>query len=203
MDNNSVSTEIERYLEYKLNLGESELKKELLRNLDFCTAEKGAHLLETGERPDQLYILWSGICRGFLVDENGQDTTDCFAVHRGDVLWGCGPLDEPSIIGMEALTDCELLQISMEELLRMMQKCDGMRMINRCLSQALEEHWTMRLMLCQNDAMKRYLWFLDRYPGLVDQVNKRHIASFLGMTPVSLSRLRKKLREREDAAAIS
>ena len=43
--------------------------------------------------------------------------------------------------------------------------------------------------------MERYQWFLARYPGLISTVNNKHIASFLGMTPVTLSRLRRQVRE--------
>ena len=160
-----------------------------------CELAKGTQIQKMGEYGTHLSILWSGICRGYLEDENGQDTTDCFAMKRGSVLWGCGPLNEPSVIGVEALTDCRVIQMPMEPLLKLAEHCEGMRILNKCLTQALEMHWNMRQNLCQGDAMKRYRWFLEEYPGLVDQVNKRHIASFLRMTPVSLSRLRKKLRE--------
>ena len=196
VDNSSV--DIRKFFQDKFQIENPEALKWAEGLVSFRTVHRGEKLLEAGEVPVHLSILWSGICRGFLVDENGHDTTDCFSVERGDVLWGCGPLDEPSIIGMEALTECELIQIPMESLLKRMGNCNVMRIINRCLSEALERHWNIRFILCQGDAMKRYLWFLKTYPGLVDQVNKRHIASFLGMTAVSLSRLRKRLREDSD-----
>lgn len=45
-------------------------------------------------------------------------------------------------------------------------------------------------------ASERYRWFLSNYPGLIDRVPHRHIASFLNMTPVTLSRLRRAEREK-------
>ncbi|MEQ2617002.1 hypothetical protein AAAT94_07475 [Intestinimonas aquisgranensis] len=42
--------------------------------------------------------------------------------------------------------------------------------------------------------MERYQWFLEAYPGLIDQVTHRYVASFLEMSPVTLSRLRSALR---------
>ena len=44
--------------------------------------------------------------------------------------------------------------------------------------------------LSQGDATERFEWFCKEYPGMVDVVNNRYIASFLGITPVTLSRLR-------------
>ena len=49
--------------------------------------------------------------------------------------------------------------------------------------------------------MGRYQWFLKKYPGLIDEVSNKHIASFLGMTPVTLSRLRQKLKELTGSAS--
>ncbi|MCR4905607.1 MAG: hypothetical protein K6A33_05950 [Clostridiales bacterium] len=45
------------------------------------------------------------------------------------------------------------------------------------------------VLLCMS-ASERYDWFLENYPGLIDRVQHRRIASFLNMTPVSLSRIR-------------
>jgi len=43
------------------------------------------------------------------------------------------------------------------------------------------------------DSAERYMQFLAQYPGLEKRVKQYHIASYLGITPVSLSRIRKKL----------
>ncbi len=61
---------------------------------------------------------------------------------------------------------------------------------NELLQAALRSHWEMKTMICQHTAMERYQWFLQAYPGLVKKVNGKHIASFLGMNPVTLSRLK-------------
>ena len=50
--------------------------------------------------------------------------------------------------------------------------------------------------------MQRYQWFLENYPGLIHTLNNKHIASFLGMTPVTLSRLRHQLRKTEKVAEV-
>ena len=54
-----------------------------------------------------------------------------------------------------------------------------------------------RHILSSYSAMQRYQWFLEEYPGIIHRVSHKYIASFLGMTPVTLSRLRKTLREEE------
>ena len=59
---------------------------------------------------------------------------------------------------------------------------------------AWQEHWEIRRLLSQKRGRDRYLWFLDRYRDIVDKVPNRYVASLLGMTPVSLSRLRSELK---------
>ena len=65
----------------------------------------------------------------------------------------------------------------------------------RLLIEAMDKQWQLKKVLNQCTAMQRYQWFLEEYPGLIRKVNHRHIASFLGMTPVTLSRLRRAIRE--------
>lgn len=56
----------------------------------------------------------------------------------------------------------------------------------------------MKHVMCFSRAKKRYLWFLENYDGLIDVVRHKDIASFLGIEPESLSRIRRQLAaERE------
>lgn len=61
----------------------------------------------------------------------------------------------------------------------------------RVICQHCEQLLESLVMLKEKD----YRRFLKEYPGLIDAVSNKHVASFLGMTPVPLSRLRRKLRE--------
>lgn len=54
----------------------------------------------------------------------------------------------------------------------------------------LKYHWETKKMLYLRTAKERYEWFMKEYPGLIDKVNHAKIASFLNITPVTLSRVR-------------
>lgn len=152
-------------------------------------------MLEIGELQTQVSFLIKGILRGFWVDVNGRDITDCFAFRCGDVVTGCDDFKEPAQINIEALTNCELIQIPVSVLEELMQQYPTLLQVyNKLLRQALKRHWETKKVIYQL-AMQRYQWFLATYPGLIDMVSNKYIASYLGITPVTLSRLRRRLRE--------
>lgn len=66
-------------------------------------------------------------------------------------------------------------------------------MITKLLTNAFDEHYLHKIVIQTYDAEQRYIWFLKHYRGLIDKVPHRYIASYLGMTTVTLSRVRSSL----------
>lgn len=166
------------------------------------TLKKGERLIEAGERHETISFLVDGVLRGFLVDVNGRDITDCFVFQPGQAAVGCHGIEDISPVNIEAMTDCELVQIPTTLVKTLMEAYpDLMQIYNNYLIQALERHWELKMTVYRYTAMERYQWFLNTYPGLIDTVSNKHIASFLAMTPVTLSRLRRQLREESPKAA--
>ena len=155
-------------------------------------------LIREGERQEHFVFLLEGVLRGFFLDINGREITDCFLFQCGTPAMASAVLDEPTVVSIEAVTDCNLLVIEVRALMQLLQECTELVWIyNALLIQSLQGHWKIKTMVCQHTAMERYQWFLQAYPGLIDQMNNKHIASFLGMTPVKLSRLRRTMREND------
>lgn len=160
---------------------------------------KGSIVVESGERQTQLPLLLKGVFRGYLLDADGRDITDCFVFRSGDAVVGCNGLGEPSYVCFEAITGCEVLMLPMDATLELLDTdLAMMRLYNHYLREALGRHWEEKILLHRCSAMQRYRWFLQNYPGMIDSVSNKHIASFLGMTPVTLSRLRRQMREGTD-----
>ena len=157
--------------------------------------DKGDFLVREGETMTQITFLLSGILRGFFLDYNGRDITDCFGVRCGAPAVATFRLDAPSPISIQALTDTRILSIPMAEARDLLEH--DVRLVylyNQLLQASMEEHWHLKTVLHKRSAMERYQWFLETYPGLIDQVTHRYVASFLEMSPVTLSRLRSALR---------
>lgn len=100
-------------------------------------------------------------------------------------------------INFEAVTDCVLLSIPTQLLVEQFQQSAELQQLySSYLLEKLKLERELKLLLGISSAMERYQWFLRRYPELADVVSIKHIASFLCMSPVSLSRLRGQLRKR-------
>lgn len=157
---------------------------------------RGELLMREGMLPDMVPILVRGIVRGFYFDVDGQEITDCFAVQAGSPVMAAAGLRVPSPLYLDVLTDSDFLTISIPEVQRLLdQYPELLRLYNRLLIQSFSTHWEIKAILRRGTAMERYQWFLHTYPGLIDRISNKYVASFLGMTPVTLSRLRRVLRE--------
>lgn len=188
--------------EKTLGLTDPDLIQELI---DACTPlhlKAGDFLIREGDMPAVVPFLLKGIVRGFLFDVNGREITDCFAVQPGIPVMTSADLRVPSPFSMEAMVDSEFLTIPIVEIQRLLEKYPELQQLyNQLLIFSFSMHWKIKLTLCRNTAMQKYQWFLEKYPGLIDQISNKCIASFLGITPVTLSKLRRVLREKENKNA--
>ena len=186
------------FLENNLHLTDERVIRQALGAAKIETLKKGELLLESGQSMTHLTFLIQGVLRGFLIDMNGKDITDCFAFQAGDAAMPCQRLDQKSRISIEAVTPCEVIKFPISLVLEWMRNYpELLELYNRLLVQALERHWEVKMLMYRYTAMQLYQWFLKHYPQLSRQVSSRHIASFLGMTPVTLSRLRGKIRKQK------
>ena len=154
--------------------------------------------MEEGEIQSLLFFMIEGVVRGYVIKADGQDITDCFVYKYGDVAVGINGLTGPSRINIETMSDCKLLVLPASLILSLMEESqEVLQLYNKLLLIGLDRHWQEKINLLSCSAMQRYLWFLENYPNLIDLVGNKYIASFLGMTPATLSRLRRRLREME------
>ena len=157
--------------------------------------KKRQFLLQEGDICRHIAFVNSGCLRAYTVDHKGEEHIIQFAIED----WWISDLNSyltgsPATYNIDALQDSEVLLLeksardklleavpSIERFFRLLQEANYIathRRINNSLSASAEE---------------RYLQFIKTYPALVEQVPQGHIASYLGITPQSLSRIRKEL----------
>lgn len=178
------------FLQEHFDISNTDLLRSLAEHSDILNIPRKNKFHVLGELSPTLDILVDGLVRGFFPDGSGNEITDCFAFAPGTPLVTSIELGGPSVINLEALTDVTLLSIPISYLLTLMEEPVVLRLVISFLTLALQRHWEVKMVLAQRSTKARYDWFLEKYPGLIDQVSHQYIASFLGVSPVTLSRTR-------------
>ena len=189
--------ELQNFYVETLKISNTRLVQTLTENSYIKFIKKGDMLQHIGSISTELYFLLKGLLRGFLLDAKGKEVTDCFIYTHGAPVVSSVDLGTPSLVYIEALEDSKLISIPFSVVLPLIENSlELTTLYNRLLSNSLKMHWENKTALVQYAAAERYQWFLENYPGLIERVNHRYIASFLGITPVSLSRVRRLFRNK-------
>ncbi|WP_272150397.1 Crp/Fnr family transcriptional regulator [Tenacibaculum aiptasiae] len=154
---------------------------------------KDHKLVDLNQTPTNFYILKSGVVRSFLVDEKGKEYTKTIFVPittTGNL--GALITNTPSNLIYECLTDCEVLECNYQSFYSLSLKYHDLSIFHY----KVLEHIYMReeakiLELSILDASQRYEKLKKRLPNIDNLINQYHIASYLNITPVQLSRIRK------------
>lgn len=174
------------------------LIQQLCEITNYRILEKGDIIVDIGCMQKEIYLLESGIVRGTLLDADGNEITDCFIFQKGQIALANSRIDVEAVSPLRievAIRSC-FFCLPIREIFGMIEQYQEITLTYvRLLIEAMDKQWQLKKVLNQCTAMQRYQWFIEEYPGLIRKVNHRHIASFLGMTPVTLSRLRRAIRE--------
>ncbi len=189
------NVDVKSFLENVLGLSDPSLVGFLEGRMKLVRVKKGDVLQKIGMPVKEIGFLVSGIVRGYYTDANGNEATDCFVVVPGSPAVSCMALDKPSPLAFEALEESVLYSIDMETVMELLRKSpEVLALENRLLRESLKMHWEREMLLAQCSAAERYQAFLKKFPGLIDRINHKMVASFLGITPVQLSRVRHSLK---------
>lgn len=169
--------------------------KAFRQHLELRHYKKGDIVFDVGDVVPYIYIMVNGIARGYTLTKDGERITNCFGYKLCDTNVG-QPFDfvSPTYAGFEYLTAGKAFILSKQGYEYIVGNFPEVAaMITKLLTNAFDEHYLHKIVIQTYDAEQRYIWFLKHYRGLIDKVPHRYIASYLGMTTVTLSRVRSSL----------
>jgi CRP-like cAMP-binding protein len=155
---------------------------------------KGDFFIKENQLCNQVGFLNKGIARVFYVID-GKEITSYFNTEKRN-LFVCSFTSflsrKPSFENIHFLDDAELLMLDHEELQRLYEKSPAIQKLGRLMAEynyvlSMERIYSLQ----HSSALERYNNLLKIYPGLMNEVPHHYIASYLGITPESLSRIRK------------
>lgn len=192
-----MDSRIYDFLINEIGLEDKEMIDQFANKCKIVTFRKRETIIYQNERPKYVPFLCSGIVRGFLVDEKNHELTDCFCQKFGEAVVASLPFDAPASFSMQAVVDSEIFLFPVSDLVDLVNRDPTMMALyNILLQESAKRHFDMKYNFMRFNNAQRYEWFLKEYPGLIDKVAHKYIASFLSMSEVSLSRVRKELAQR-------
>lgn len=169
-----------------------ECKSEFFTNSRILTLKKGEILVKEGQYADKAYFIVSGSTRAYYLSD-GKDITDWFAFEN-DFICAINSFFQniPSPHFIEVLEETILLVISRECLLKLSDKYhDFERLTNRVATKTMLKLQARIVSMQFQSAEQKYENILLAYPNITQRVQLTHIASYIGITLETLSRIRK------------
>jgi len=187
--------EIEKHLQSYLGIPEKEVEK-ISSYFNLVEMERDTYLIKSGKYNPGLSFVQQGYLRIFTIDEaSGKEITQWISC-PGTFVTDAAALffDGPARWDIQAVSDCKLLSISQENFKKIGDHISNWPHLEKLFLakcfMTLEDRVFSHLSLSSED---RYKMFFQYNPELFNNVPLQYIASMLGMTPETFSRIRKKL----------
>lgn len=174
-----------------------EEQKLIESNFQRKKCKKGDFLLNAGEVALEQYYVLTGCLRVFFRDNLGKEHTLQFAIHD---WWICDYTayfsESKATMTIECITDAKLFRIRKKDLDKLYKEVPVLETFFReKLQNAYASFQTRILRSFSKTTKERYLEFINSYPEIEGMVKNYHIASYLGVTTETISRVRKNIEK--------
>lgn len=157
--------------------------------------KKGEFLLKEGKTANEYFLLEKGLIRAFVNDfDNNEITTEFFCENEIVIVPSSLFQRIPSKENLQALTDCVLWKIDFDKSQELFHSIEGMKEWGRAwFTFQLFTLKQRSLEMITETAKNRYLKLMKEKPQILQNAPLKQIATFLGITDTSLSRIRKEI----------
>lgn len=180
---------------YQLRLS-SEILEWIVKLSTFRIIEKGTLIQHIGEKTDTAALVLDGMTRCYYIDSDDNDITRGFSITgtlcMDEGMFGYGE----SLTEWETLTDTTLMLFNVGEIKLLINENDALKSAYiQLLENALKYKIYRENGFLVESASERYLHFRKMFPETCQTVKQQYIATYLGIAPESLSRIKRTLKE--------
>ncbi|MDB5227708.1 MAG: cAMP-binding domain of or a regulatory subunit of cAMP-dependent protein kinase [Bacteroidota bacterium] len=188
-----MTTELKSFISEYVHLPDDELDS-IAAKFRTRTLKKNAYLLREGETCKDLIFVQKGCLRLYYVSED-IEVSVWFAMKHSSAIEIYSFISEtPTNYFMQAIEDTEILYLPKTELNKLYHTHPKMQEMMRKFWEDVILHLLQRFTALQRDsAEQRYLDLLSK-PDYLQTIPQKYLASFIGVTPTSLSRIKKNIR---------
>jgi CRP-like cAMP-binding protein len=156
--------------------------------------KKGTHLLQAGQRSTDTYFVVEGCIREYIMNDGEEKTTNFFTENQWVIsLTNFNP-DTPVQHNLVCAEDCVLVVGNEQQAQEMFKQFPRFETISRAVMEAVfGEQKTVLLAWLTDSPEQRYLKLMHTRPDLLQRIPQYQLASYIGVKPESLSRIRKRL----------
>jgi CRP-like cAMP-binding protein len=172
-------------------------RDKLLGYFSYRGIPAGTLLLSEGEVATKLFYVIRRCLRTYFIKENGSEVTSQFFLENQMVAsFESAMTGTPSRSYIEAIEDSAIAYIQVKNLIKTIQECASVRnYFNRFIMARLMYYMNQHASFILDNPEKRYIKLMKENPEIVSRVPQQYIASYLGVTPVSLSRIKSRLKK--------
>lgn len=157
--------------------------------------KKGDKIFKSGDTKKKVYMILKGIVRGYIINYQGRELTT-FLYQENEAFMAYEPLilNKPTNHTFECLAATEVLSFDFADLEALVKINDNVKKVKDSIIMdnllfAIQRNESF----IRESPEKRYLSFMKNHGELLQRVSQKHIASYLGITAVSFSRLKKRI----------
>ncbi|WP_223605420.1 Crp/Fnr family transcriptional regulator [Chryseobacterium sp. OSA05B] len=169
--------------------------EEIFQAHEKVSFQKGDMILEEGKTANEYYILEKGLARSYVNDFNGNEVTTHFFADNEIIIEVLSLFQRiPSQENIVCITDCECWRFDYDTFQELFHKIPNLREWGRSwMSKELFAYKQRSVEMFTLSATRRYLNLLEQKSQVVQFAPLKQIASYLGVTDTSLSRIRKEI----------
>lgn len=169
--------------------------KEIEPLLQIEDVKKGETFVKRNQRNKNEYFVLDGVCRSYLINPEGEEITISFFTSKSILSpYTTRTIVEKSVLNFQALTEVKIVSIDAIEFEKLMiENLEIRNFANTVLRDELAKKINKEIGLASLTAKERLIKFRNQFPMLENLVPHPDIASYLGITNISLSRLRRDL----------